>query len=715
MGRKSYNRGYATPAIFRTVIAGFEASERGVDHGGGRVVAAENHEQIADHGSTPVVVELDDVVFFETGQRHLNHRHGSFDNLLAGADYCRCLLSAQHDGGNLRSIGEVVEACFENFDADHGKAFVEFRLELFIYLSASAAQCQLLVAGAVLFVVGIAAGDLAQGGVALDCYKALGRLAVACVEVKTNTVGVFHAPYEHHADKNGVADLVVDLYGGDVEVVDAQRNLARCQEGIEPVESGARHRAAVFAEEKQYNRLIRFEHNEAAQADERHNTENYSGDYHGTFEHKGAGCRREKNQYKQQCCESVDSQSSVGDLIFQVVIHKREILYFLANIMKKGNTRKPFQKIACLRSRFQKLTNKTNYFFMKRVLLILAVVFGCTAVFAQKLDKNEARQLKAFLAAPAAEATTNAAALGVADVNAFASLEGVTVENGHVTVLNLKEKKLGGTLDLSGFTALTSVDVSRNSLTTLNVSGCNALKEVNASRNRLKEASFDGCDQLTKILVYRNRLTEFNVSQLPMIQTINVSNNYLVSLNVAGSSTLKTLNCQGNHLESLTIDGCTGLKNLYCGYNKLTAINLFGVENLQNLNVDDNQISSMLVSGLPSLSSFVCSDNNMTTLGLRNCDNLLDLVCSYNNLTQLNVENCRNLLFVDCSYNDLTQLILSNQSFLQRVLCNNNQLQILDLSFDPALTYINCRFNYITDLRTIGDDNLGMIACQWNP
>lgn len=43
---------------------------------------------------------------------------------------------------------------------------------------------------------------------------------------------------------------------------------------------------------------------------------------------------------------------------------------------------------------------------MKRVLLILAVVFGCTAVFAQKLDKNEARQLKAFLAAPAAEATT---------------------------------------------------------------------------------------------------------------------------------------------------------------------------------------------------------------------------------------------------------------------------------------------------------------------
>ena len=45
--------------------------------------------------------------------------------------------------------------------------------------------------------------------------------------------------------------------------------------------------------------------------------------------------------------------------------------------MKKGNTRKPFQKIACLRSRFQKLTNKTNYFFMKRVLLILAVVFGC--------------------------------------------------------------------------------------------------------------------------------------------------------------------------------------------------------------------------------------------------------------------------------------------------------------------------------------------------
>ena len=34
---------------------------------------------------------------------------------------------------------------------------------------------------------------------------------------------------------------------------------------------------------------------------------------------------------------------------------------------------------------------------MKKALLMIAIVLGCTAAFAQKLDKNEAKQLKAFL------------------------------------------------------------------------------------------------------------------------------------------------------------------------------------------------------------------------------------------------------------------------------------------------------------------------------
>lgn len=105
---------------------------------------------------------------------------------------------------------------------------------------------------------------------------------------------------------------------------------------------------------------------------------------------------------------------------------------------------------------------------MKKALLIIAIMLGSVAAFAQSLDKNEAKQLKAFLSEPAKEGT-NASALKVSDLNAIASIEGVTVENGHVTAIEWKDKKLGGTLNLANFKALTKVDVSRNELTSLSV------------------------------------------------------------------------------------------------------------------------------------------------------------------------------------------------------------------------------------------------------
>ena len=104
---------------------------------------------------------------------------------------------------------------------------------------------------------------------------------------------------------------------------------------------------------------------------------------------------------------------------------------------------------------------------MKKALLIIAVVLGSMTAFAQNLDKNEAKQLKAFL-----NEGNNATELKVANPNAIASVEGVTVENGHVTAISWKDKKLSGALNLTGFKALNKVDVSRNNLTSINVSGC---------------------------------------------------------------------------------------------------------------------------------------------------------------------------------------------------------------------------------------------------
>ena len=101
---------------------------------------------------------------------------------------------------------------------------------------------------------------------------------------------------------------------------------------------------------------------------------------------------------------------------------------------------------------------------MKKVALMIAVTLGSLTVFAQNVNKNELKQLQAFLAAPAEQGMTNAQVLKVSNVNDPSTWEGVTVANGHVTKIEWKNKKIAGTLNLKGFSALTDVDVSRNSL-----------------------------------------------------------------------------------------------------------------------------------------------------------------------------------------------------------------------------------------------------------
>ena len=49
--------------------------------------------------------------------------------------------------------------------------------------------------------------------------------------------------------------------------------------------------------------------------------------------------------------------------------------------------------------------------FMKKALLMIALMLGSVTAFAQKIDKNEVKQLKAFLSQPAEKGGTNATAL----------------------------------------------------------------------------------------------------------------------------------------------------------------------------------------------------------------------------------------------------------------------------------------------------------------
>ena len=98
---------------------------------------------------------------------------------------------------------------------------------------------------------------------------------------------------------------------------------------------------------------------------------------------------------------------------------------FQALFQKKFHHIKPFYLNTCSKNtsaklnnplvRQQQITNPKNISKMKKVALFLAIALGAMSASAQNIAKNELKQLQAFLAQPAAEATTNAEALKISD------------------------------------------------------------------------------------------------------------------------------------------------------------------------------------------------------------------------------------------------------------------------------------------------------------
>lgn len=202
--------------------------------------------------------------------------------------------------------------------------------------------------------------------------------------------------------------------------------------------------------------------------------------------------------------------------------------------------------------------------FMKKALFLIALMLGSVTAFAQKMNKNEVKQLQAFAAQTSEKGGTNGEALKITDMSSPSTWEGITVENGRVVAIQWKDKHLAGELNLSGFTALKKVDVSRNAITSINVTGDAALSNLNASRNKLSNLTLSGNTALTDLSIYRNRLTDVNLTNTPLLTNLNCSNNLFVELSVANATTLKTLNCQGCHLEALNVEGCAQLKPDIC-------------------------------------------------------------------------------------------------------------------------------------------------------
>ena len=171
----------------------------------------------------------------------------------------------------------------------------------------------------------------------------------------------------------------------------------------------------------------------------------------------------------------------------------------------------------------------------------------------------------------------------------------------------------------------------------ITISGEN-ITTIDCTRNELTSLDVSDCIALTGLYCSSNQLTSLNVSNCIALTELYCSSNQLISLNLSGLIALTTLICDGNQLTLLDVSGLIKLTRLYCSYNLLTDLIFNKNTELQWLNCINNQLISLDVSGCTALTALQCRDNQLTSLDMSKNSALEYLLCGYNYMTAVELD-----------------------------------------------------------------------------
>ncbi|MFD1614780.1 T9SS type A sorting domain-containing protein [Gelatiniphilus marinus] len=218
---------------------------------------------------------------------------------------------------------------------------------------------------------------------------------------------------------------------------------------------------------------------------------------------------------------------------------------------------------------------------------------------------------------------------------------------------------------------------------------------------------------LTSLNCNANALTSLDLSQNTLLETLFCTANALTSLDVSANTALEVLSCNNNSLTRLTTNN--NLQILNCNGNNLTSLNFINYTYLTDLNCSNNQLTSLFINGCTNLSYLLANNNRISAINITTNPNLETVGLSDNQLTTLSLNNNTKLIDMDCSSNNLTGLDLSANTSLNSIFCQNNQLTSLDLRNGNNTEMANNEFNATNnpDLNCISVDDESYSNTTW--
>lgn len=249
-------------------------------------------------------------------------------------------------------------------------------------------------------------------------------------------------------------------------------------------------------------------------------------------------------------------------------------------------------------------------------------------------------------------------------------------DNGNVESIDFSYMNLEGTLDLSNFSSLKSLNLSGNNLTSVNLDNCSSLEEIDCSFNKLTTLDLSDCTNLTSVTCCYNYLDTHEGSTLyNKLDDLMFSDCYVnyYPQSVPDNATFDTTELNALKTFANTNNNNTALNWLDDSGNidteKLQNNILFEYDGSKHhvvaIDISDLDISGALdLTSLSLLQEIYCENTKITTLNTKGCTKLETLKCDGCELTSITLPSNANaktssLYDVSCEYNYLDTSIFT--------------------------------------------------------
>lgn len=234
---------------------------------------------------------------------------------------------------------------------------------------------------------------------------------------------------------------------------------------------------------------------------------------------------------------------------------------------------------------------------------------------------------------------------------------------------------------------ITVLDISGNTVNSLDLSGHTALRTLNCSGTSLETLELSGCTSLESLNISGTNMTALDLGSCKAISSFTADGCSLLCLDMSGNEAVQFVTLKNSATESILLSGCLSLQNIDCTANRLKSLDL---------------------SGCSSLTVVSCYDNSpLSDINLSDCSSLESLWCRQCALTYLDIGSCTKLSTIYCQRNSLKSLDTSNNPNLSFLYCHTNDFTSLDVSKNLNLTTLNCQTcPYLTTIYLASGQNI---------